>query len=39
MERYETDAYQVGKHSRRTPRLAHVIFCFLFFFLGIYLIY
>ena len=32
MERYETDAYQVGKHPRRTTRLAHVIFCLLIFF-------
>ena len=26
MERYKRDAYHVGKHSRPTPRLAHVIF-------------
>ena len=26
MERYKRDAYHVGKHSRLTPRLAHVIF-------------
>ena len=25
MERYKRDAYHVGKHSRPTPRLAHVI--------------
>ena len=28
MERYKRDAYHVGKHSRPTPRLAHVIFYF-----------
>ena len=28
MERYKTDAYHVGKHSRPTPCLAHVIFYF-----------
>ena len=32
MERYKRDAYHVGKHSRATPRLAHVIF-YLFVFL------
>ena len=26
MGRYKRDAYHVGKHSRPTPRLAHVIF-------------
>ena len=26
MECYKRDAYPVGKHSRPTPRLAHVIF-------------
>ena len=26
MEGYKRDAYHVGKHSRPTPRLAHVIF-------------
>ena len=31
MERYKRDAYHVGKHSRPTPRLAHV------FYLSIYL--
>ena len=34
MECYERDAYHVGKHSRPTPRLAHVIF-----YLFIYLVY
>ena len=38
MERYKTDAYHVGKHSRPTPRLAHVIF-YLFIYFSIYLIY
>ena len=37
MERYKRDAYHVGKQSRPTPRLAHVIFYFFFF--SIYLIY
>ena len=32
MERYKRDAYHVGKHSRPTPRLAHVIF-YLFIYL------
>ena len=26
IECYQRDAYHVGKHSRPTPRLAHVIF-------------
>ena len=40
MERYKRDAYHVGKHSRPTPRLAHVIFYFFYFiFFCIYLIY
>ena len=29
MECYKRDAYHVGKHSRPTPRLAHVIFIYL----------
>ena len=29
MERYKRDAYHVGKHSRPTPRLAHVFFLLL----------
>ena len=37
MERYKRDAYHVGKHSRPTPRLAHVIFYL--FTVSIYLIY
>ena len=28
MERFKRDAYHVGKHSKPTPRLAHVIFYF-----------
>ena len=31
MERYKRDAYHVGKHSRPTPRLAHVIFYLLIY--------
>ena len=39
MERYKRDAYHVGKHSRPTPRLAHVIFyLFIYLFFSIYLI-
>ena len=30
MERHKKDAYHVGKHSRPTPRLAHVIFLFIY---------
>ena len=30
MERYKGDAYHVGKHSRPTPRLARVIYLFIF---------
>ena len=37
MECYKRDAYHVGKHSRPTPRLAHVIFYL--FTVSIYLIY
>ena len=37
MECYKMDAYHVGKHSRPTPRLAHVIFYL--FTVSIYLIY
>ena len=33
MERYKRDAYHVGKHSRPTPRLAHVIFLFIYLFI------
>ena len=29
MECYKTDVYHVGKHSRPTPRLAHVIFLYI----------
>ena len=32
MERHKSDVYHVGKHSRPTPRLAHVIF-YLFIYL------
>ena len=42
MERHKSDAYHVGKHSRPTPRLAHVIFylfIYLFIYLSIYLTY
>ena len=38
MERYKRDAYHVGKHSRPTPRLPHVII-YLFIYFSIYLIY
>ena len=31
MERYKRDAYHVGKHSRPTPRLDHVIFYLLIY--------
>ena len=30
MECYKRDVYHVGKHSRPTPRLAHVIFWYIF---------
>ena len=30
MECYKRDVYHVGKHSRSTPRLAHVIFKYIF---------
>ena len=40
MERHKSDAYHVGKHSRPTPRLAHVfLFIYLFIYLSIYLTY
>ena len=29
MERYKTGVYHVGKDSRPTPRLAHVIFLYI----------
>ena len=29
MECYKTGVYHVGKHSRPTPRLAHVIFLYI----------
>ena len=35
MERYKRDASHVGKHSRPTHRLAHVIFIYLFIYLFI----
>ena len=37
MECYKRDAYHVGKHSRPTPRLAHIINC-LFGYLFTYLL-
>ena len=38
MERYKTDAYHVGKHSRPAPRLAHVIFyLFIYLFILVYI--
>ena len=39
MESYERDAYHVGKHSRPTPRLAHVIIYLLIHLFIIYFIY
>ena len=30
MEHYKGDAYHVRRHSRPTPRLAHVIYLFIF---------
>ena len=38
MEGYKRDAYHVGKHSRPTPRLAHVIFyLFIYLFILVYI--
>ena len=36
-ERYKRDAYHVGKNSRPTPRLAHVIIIYLFIYLFKYI--